>query len=109
MSSQNKILTVTETSSLIPKSDIKSKSIIQSRLGSVEDGLTSEDDSPEEWSDGARDQRVNVDSAPLSRRTSAEGRQKLYEGLPEVRKKMKYLFPALALGVSSPSIETMSQ
>ncbi|KAK5135118.1 hypothetical protein LTR08_005643 [Meristemomyces frigidus] len=39
------------------------------------------------------------DAQGLERQTSTGDRQKQYEGMPEVRKKMKYIFPAVAIGV----------
>ncbi len=36
----------------------------------------------------------------VERQVSNEGRQKQYEGMPEVRKRMKYILPAMAIGVS---------
>lgn len=39
------------------------------------------------------------DGADLERQTSLEERQKQYEGQPEMRKKMKVIFPALTIGV----------
>lgn len=39
------------------------------------------------------------DGGDLERQTSLEGRQKQYEGQPEMRKKMKVIFPALTIGV----------
>lgn len=35
----------------------------------------------------------------LERQTSALDRQKQYEGMPEVKAKLKYIFPAVAIGV----------
>lgn len=35
----------------------------------------------------------------LARQTSLEGRQKQYAGDPDVKKRMIYMFPALAIGV----------
>ena len=42
---------------------------------------------------------ITQDGPELERHTSAEGRQKQYEGMPEIRKQMKYIMPALAIGV----------
>ncbi|CAC9890517.1 MFS general substrate transporter [Aureobasidium pullulans] len=39
------------------------------------------------------------DGGDLERQTSLEERQKQYEGQPEMRKKMKVIFPALTIGV----------
>jgi len=39
------------------------------------------------------------DGGDLERQTSPEERQKQYEGQPEMRKKMKVIFPALTIGV----------
>ncbi|KAG9732581.1 hypothetical protein KCU73_g11282, partial [Aureobasidium melanogenum] len=39
------------------------------------------------------------DGGDLERQTSLEERQKQYEGQPEMRKKMKIIFPALTIGV----------
>ncbi|KAI5202499.1 hypothetical protein AUEXF2481DRAFT_8843 [Aureobasidium subglaciale EXF-2481] len=40
-----------------------------------------------------------ADGETLERQTSLEERQKQYEGQPEMRKKMKVIFPALTIGV----------
>lgn len=38
----------------------------------------------------------------IERQTSDnEGRRKQFEGIPEIRKKMKYIMPALGIGVSA--------
>ena len=39
------------------------------------------------------------DGADLERQTSLEGRQQQYEGMPEVKKRMKYILPALGIGI----------
>lgn len=39
------------------------------------------------------------DGATLERQDSQRGRQKQYEGLPEVRKQLKYIVPAVGIGV----------
>lgn len=39
------------------------------------------------------------DGATLERQGSIQGRQKQYEGLPEVRKQLKYIVPAVGIGV----------
>lgn len=47
-----------------------------------------------------RDPDVDAkDAAALERQTSLEDRQKQYEGMPEIRKQMKYILPALAFGL----------
>jgi hypothetical protein len=40
-----------------------------------------------------------VDENNLERQVTGEDRSKLYEGMPEVRKLMKYIFPAISIGV----------
>ncbi|KAB8337191.1 hypothetical protein FH972_021494 [Carpinus fangiana] len=40
-----------------------------------------------------------VTGEDLERQTSLEGRLRQYEGIPEVKKRMKVMFPALAIGV----------
>lgn len=44
----------------------------------------------------ADEQDLNADGEPLERQDSIEGRN---EGLPEVKARMKYIFPAIAIGV----------
>ena len=39
------------------------------------------------------------DGGPLERQSTNEDRQRQYEGIPEVKKRMKYMFPALSIGV----------
>jgi hypothetical protein len=41
----------------------------------------------------------DADGGFLERQTALEDRSKLYEGMPEVMKSMKYIFPAIAIGV----------
>jgi hypothetical protein len=60
------------------------------------DGVTSEDLNE----DGEGSQVLeDADGGFLERQTALEDRSKLYEGLPEVMKLMKYIFPAIAIGV----------
>lgn len=47
----------------------------------------------------ANGKAVDADGAPLERQDSLADRQKQYEGMPEVKKKMKYILPALAIGI----------
>lgn len=42
---------------------------------------------------------TTVSAEDLERQTSIEGRLQQYEGMPEVKKRMKVMFPALAIGV----------
>ena len=44
-------------------------------------------------------QTQRADGSSLERQSSNEGRLKQYEGMPEVKKRMKYTFPALSIGV----------
>ena len=39
------------------------------------------------------------DGAVVERQTTDEDRKRQYEGIPEVRQRMKYMFPALSIGV----------
>jgi len=48
---------------------------------------------------GQASEEAVQDGSEIERQTSAEGRQKQYEGMPEIRKQMKYIMPALAIGV----------
>ena len=41
----------------------------------------------------------DADGGFLERQNALEDRSKLYEGMPEVMKLMKYIFPAIAIGV----------
>lgn len=41
----------------------------------------------------------NGDGGTIERQVSSEERVALYEGIPELRKQMPYMFPALAIGV----------
>ena len=46
------------------------------------------------------DRPEDADGEALERQDSVQNRLKQYEGLPDVKKKLKYIFPALAIGVS---------
>ncbi|KAK5113672.1 hypothetical protein LTR62_003299 [Meristemomyces frigidus] len=65
-------------------------------LDSSLDTAKADDISTEEGNHGTDDQHDNSD---LERLPSVENRQKQYEGMPEVLKRMKYIFPAIAIGV----------
>ncbi|GAB7338282.1 hypothetical protein MBLNU457_4601t1 [Dothideomycetes sp. NU457] len=77
-----------ETSPLLPKDPLAAK-----QLTPVDpsDGLAPDA--------GQASAEAVEDGAALEQQTSAEGRQKQYEGMPEIRKQMKYIMPALAIGV----------
>ncbi|KAL9095975.1 MAG: hypothetical protein Q9165_001973 [Trypethelium subeluteriae] len=42
---------------------------------------------------------IREDGDAIERQETHEGRQQQFQGMPEVRKKMKYIFPALGIGV----------
>ena len=46
---------------------------------------------------------IEEDGGEIERQATNEARQKQFEGMPEVRKMMKYIMPALGIGVSSNS------
>jgi hypothetical protein len=73
----------TETSPLLQKTDIAA---IESAGGVAANG-TAETAVP--------------DGSEIERQPSNEDRQKQYEGMPEVKKKLPIIMPALAIGVSS--------
>ncbi|THW06153.1 MFS general substrate transporter [Aureobasidium pullulans] len=75
----------TETSPLLGKQGPKP---IDPSDGIVPDSAVTNGDIPE-----------GEDGGDLERQTSLEERQKQYEGQPEMRKKMKVIFPALTIGV----------
>ncbi len=88
----------TETSPLLPK---PGKQVIAQLLTpgtGVEANNLAADGSVNDPPDSAND--VTADGGEVERQVSNEGRQKQYEGMPEVRKRMKYILPALAIGVS---------
>lgn len=78
----------TETSPLLSKSAADAKNILEDPNGNVT--TTTANDETEE---GA------VHGAEVERQVSRDGRSKQYEGLPDIRKRLKYMFPALAIGV----------
>jgi hypothetical protein len=85
----------TETSPLLPKPDPPSE--IPPHPVDLSAGLVPEGADPyenEQHNDEAEDGGV------VERQVSNNDRLKQYEGLPEVRKKMKYIIPAVAIGVS---------
>ena len=55
-------------------------------------------ESPIQDEDGNR-MPVDADGGFVERQAALEDRSKQYEGMPEVRKLMKYIFPAIAIGV----------
>lgn len=77
-----------ETSPLLPKDSPAAKQVTPVEPS---DGLAPDA--------GQASAEAVEDGAPLEQQTSAEGRQKQYEGMPEIRKQMKYIMPALAIGV----------
>lgn len=88
----------TETSPLIPKSGKSAvEQLIEPGIG-VEANAVAVDGNACDPSFRAND--VTADGEEIERQASNEGRQKQYEGMPEVRKRMKYILPALAIGVS---------
>ena len=85
----------TETSPLLPKPDHLSE--IPPYPVDLSAGLVPKGAGPyenEQHNDEAEDGGV------VERQVSNSGRLKQYEGLPEVRKNMKYIIPAVAIGVS---------
>lgn len=84
----------TETSPLLPKPDHLSE--IPPHPVDLSAGLVPEGADPyenEQHNDEAEDGGV------VERQVSNNDRLKQYEGLPEVRKKMKYIIPAVAIGI----------
>lgn len=45
------------------------------------------------------DEPAEPDGDPLERQESVQGRSKQYEGIPEMRKQLKFIVPAVAIGV----------
>ena len=85
----------TEASPLLPKPDPLSE--IPPHPVDLSAGLVPEGADPyenEQHNDEAEDGGI------VERQVSNNDRLKQYEGLPEVRKKMKYIIPAVAIGVS---------
>ena len=79
----------TETSPLLSRDDFDAVEADSGIAPEGAFGVASEDlDEPE-----------GTDDATLERRASANDRQKQYEGLPEVKKNLKYILPAVAIGV----------
>lgn len=84
----------TETSLLLPKPDHLSEippHPVDLSAGLVPGGA---DPYENEHNDEAED------GGDIERQVSNNDRLRQYEGLPEVRKKMKYIIPAVAIGVS---------
>ena len=81
-----------ETSPLLPKlpTDVRGDVVpsIEPSAGVAPEG-TSADHVDGELQDGSA----------LERQSTQEGRMKQYEGIPEVKSRMKYMFPALSVGV----------
>ena len=83
----------TETSPLLPE-DINNNTtnvVAQSIESSA--GVASESPKP----DGQADDQQ--DGSTLERQETQQGRLQQYQGMPELMKRMKYMFPALAIGV----------
>lgn len=88
----------TETSPLLPKRKPLQEVEpipIDPGVGVAPEGVHSNE--PESDTEASAD----ADSGDLERQVTNEGRIKQYEGMPEVKKKMKYILPALAIGVSA--------
>lgn len=85
----------TETSPLLPKPNHLSEILphpVDLSAGLVPEGA---DPYENEQHNGEAE-----DGGVVERQVSNNGRLKQYEGLPEIRKKMKYIIPAVAIGVS---------
>jgi hypothetical protein len=84
----------TETTPLLPKSK-PLKEVppipIEPGRGSISENLDPSEDGNQTIDDS--------DENNLERQATGEDRSKLYDGMPEVRKLMKYIFPAIAIGV----------
>ena len=85
----------TEASPLLPKPDDLSE--ISSHPVDLSAGLVPEGADP--YENGQHNDETE-DGGDVERQVSNNDRLKQYEGLPEVRKKMKYIIPAVAIGVS---------
>lgn len=70
-------------------------------LTSIEptDGITPEHQLTAETDGNDELPKHAADGNALERQDTLQNRQKQYEGLPEVRKQMKYILPALAIGI----------
>lgn len=88
-----------ETSPLLPKPDQTRRDA--SHPIDASGGLVPEGADPYQDSDGCDDEEQG--GAGIERQESGP---KTHEGIPEVRKQMKYLMPALGIGVCSPLLAT---
>lgn len=80
----------TETSALLPKN--------QPQVNPVDPGDGIAPDAP--LANGVvGNGTVEGDGGDLERQTSAADRQKQYEGIPDGEKKMRFIFPAVAIGI----------
>ena len=93
-----------ERSPLLPKPHDQEQETLTDAENLLDSGI--EADGPDGWSEeAARARRYSgpegwaSDVGARRRFSSSAGRQKLYEGMPEVRARMKYILPALAIGV----------
>lgn len=75
------------------------------RSGSIDAGVGIAPDGPhsqvieDHGTFEANDETADGDGAALERQESVHGRQKQYEGMPEVRKQLKFILPAVGIGV----------
>lgn len=81
----------TESSALLPKDQSQIKPVDPgdgiAPDGGIAHGIVTDEESQQ------------ADGAGLERQMSAADRAKQYEGMPEVKKRMKYILPALSIGV----------
>lgn len=83
----------TETSPLLGREPYE---VIEPSDGIAPEGIHGIDDHGTFESNG---QAVDGDGESLERQASEHDRLKQYEGLPEVKKRMKYIMPALSIGI----------
>ena len=86
----------TETSALIARED-EATQPIEPGAGIAPEGPT--DHSTTSHGTFAPNGSPDGDAEILERQTSAQDRQKQHEGLPEVKKQLKYILPALSIGI----------
>lgn len=82
-----------ETTSLLPNGTVE---------GEASERIAHNESAPDgglgtSLSDNANETGFNGE--PLTKSQSKDDRTKKYEGIPEVKKRMKYIFPALGIGV----------
>ncbi|EON62487.1 hypothetical protein W97_01709 [Coniosporium apollinis CBS 100218] len=90
---------LTETSPLLPKPRSHSNGSLPQPIDSSAGIAPEGPDAGATFSDDSEDGSGDGDDLERQTTNTSEGRQRQYEGQPEVKKRMKYILPAVAIGI----------